>query len=263
MYLRDRAIVLRQMPVREHDLRVILFGRTHGKIEALARGAKKAQAKQSGHVEPFSEIEVMVAKGKNGDKLAVARLVRPYPSLRTHLGMLAIAGPFFALVDQLTRPGLSDALIYALLQEVLDLADQTQAEPSPERSQLLFAGASFKLLDLLGYAMHLERCVSCDAPLVQTSAYAPRSGGCICAACEKTRKIEIRPLVFVPDQGLRLLRFLRYRPLKEICNITAAAALFGSISHLVEEALKQTPITQEPHGFQTIRALLESPSVRR
>ena len=40
-YLRDRAIVLRNEPFREHDRKVVLFGMQHGLLEAVARGASR------------------------------------------------------------------------------------------------------------------------------------------------------------------------------------------------------------------------------
>lgn len=99
-YLRDRAIVLRSEAFREHDRRLVLFGVQHGLLEAVARGASAAVSKQGGHMVPFTETDVLIAKGTIFDKLAVARTVRVWPRVRTQLGSVSVAGAF---MDVFTR----------------------------------------------------------------------------------------------------------------------------------------------------------------
>ncbi|MFA6429118.1 MAG: DNA repair protein RecO [Patescibacteria group bacterium] len=255
-YLRDTAIVLRQTPYHEHDARVVFFGREQGKLEAVARGVKKPRAKQSGHVEPFSTVEIMIAKGKALDKLAVAKLVQPRLSLRKRLGMMTVAGAFCDLVHQLTKPGVSDALIFDLISEVLDLADTVEGEPSPDRARLLFAAASLRLLDLLGYALHLERCLACEKTLVDPIAFVVDAGGCLCASCTVEHRRTYPKTTCLPEHVLRLLRFLRHRPLKEALNVTASTDVFRAASTVVEEQLRHTPLLKEPRGIQAIGRML-------
>lgn len=150
-YIRDTVIVLKNEPYREHDAWVVMYGRTNGKMEAVARGARRWEAKHRGHIEPFSEVEVMIAKGAAFDKLAVARLVRPRHLLRAELTRLTVAGAFFDLTEQLTRPGMNDPSVYDLLCETLDVLEAASSL-SPDRSRFLLAAASLKLMDALGYA---------------------------------------------------------------------------------------------------------------
>src|SRR3989338_2779477 len=101
-YLRDTAIVLRREPFREEDAWLTLFSKHHGKLEAVARSGHRLEAKALGHADVFSEVEVMIAKGRSFDKLAVVHLVRPRHNLRQSLPALIMAGGFLNLVDALT-----------------------------------------------------------------------------------------------------------------------------------------------------------------
>ncbi|MBI4139229.1 recombination protein O N-terminal domain-containing protein [Candidatus Uhrbacteria bacterium] len=153
-YVRDRAFILKKEPLREHDRRYTLYGRDHGLLIAVARGASHKRSKQAGHLEPFSEVEVMIAIGRAADKLAVARQISR-PAFNTLAGC-AVMGAFVDLVSSVTHPGVSDARIFDVLRETRDACAALSTEPTPERARLIHAGAALKLLDLLGYSPPVE-----------------------------------------------------------------------------------------------------------
>lgn len=221
-YLRDRVFVLKNEPFREHDARVVMYGREHGKLMAVARGMRKIGAKQLGHVEPLSQADVMIAIGSTFDKLAVAQAVEHRAGLRQDLGAMAVLGPLAHLVEVLTRPGVADVSIYHLLEEATDLWKSTEQLPSPERGRLILAAASLRLLDALGEAPNFEELDHED----------------------------------MPDGVMTLLRFMRLRPLKDLLAITAPSTLFVATSAVVETAVERAPLATRLHGASTIYALL-------
>jgi len=255
-YLRDTAIVLKQTPYREYDARVVLFGRTYGKMTAVARGLKRPHAKHTGSLEPFSEIEVLIAKGKAFDKLAVARIAKPRLRLRDRLASLAIAGTFVDLAERLTRPDAPDVALYALLGELLDALDALSQEPSAARGRLMLNAATLKLLDLSGYALHLDQCIACRTDLAGTVSYAAAAGGFLCEICCRDRRREYPHALRLPEHALGLLRFLRLRPLASVLNVTASPELFLSAGAAIEDALRHAPLDREPHGAQTVMRIL-------
>lgn len=221
-YLRDTAILLRVEPFRNEDVWVTCYGLQHGKMTAVARGAKRSRAKQSGHIVPLAEAEVMIAKGALFDTLAVVRVLHPRMELRGRLAALSLAGAFADLVDLLTKPAVADPGIFFLLRELLDLAPFLEQDPSPARGQLVFSGAALKLLDELGYAPPLDEC----PPHVSESAF-------------------------------KLLRFLRAHPLSDTLRVTASPDLFRETSAAVTSFFTHVPLEREPHGSRTIAFLLD------
>ncbi|MEK7116396.1 MAG: recombination protein O N-terminal domain-containing protein [Patescibacteria group bacterium] len=155
MYLRDRVVILKKQPFREQDRRLWMYGREHGALSVVARGASSRTSKQVGHLEPLTIADVMIAKGVAYDTLAVAQRVACSTQQVAEAGILAayvIGGAFADLVITLTRPGIADERIFFLLCAVFDALSSMPHEPSPERARFLFAVATLKLLDLIGFA---------------------------------------------------------------------------------------------------------------
>jgi recombinational DNA repair protein (RecF pathway) len=217
-YLRDRAIVLKKEPFREQDRRYTLYGREHGLLHAVARGSSLSSSKQAGHLEPFCEIEVMIAKGSTFDKLAVARSVGAPPPRDLRLAGFATLGAFHDLLISLTRPGISDERMYDLLLDLRAVCFTFPADPSLERSRLLLAAATLKLLDCIGFAPPIDREHSVAA----------------------------------------FLSFLRRSPLADALRVTATTDALNEASRWIEDAIKHTPLQEAPKGSQMIQALLSS-----
>lgn len=219
-YLRDRVIVLKKEPFREQDRRYTMFGFEHGLLIAVARGSSLKKSKQAGHLEPFSEAEVMIAKGSAFDKLAVARLI-PAPRFADQLSSYAIFGAFCSLVISLTRPAISEQKIFVLLSELRDVCASLLLELSVERARLVLAAATLKLLDLVGFAPPIEQVV--------------------------------REL---PVQSVTLFKFLRRFPIADVLRVTAATDVLIATSSFIEGAIRETPVQSQPHGPTTLRSLL-------
>ncbi len=237
-YLRDTAIVLLNEPYREHDSWLTMYGKTHGKLIAVARGSRRWQAKQGGHLEPFSEIEVMIAHGQAFDKLAVATTVSVRHALRQRLSGLVIAGVISRLIERLTHPGASDVTVYGLLLELLNFTDDLQAEPTPERARLIVASITLRLLDTLGYALQLEQCVVCQKALTEPVWFFPEAGGMICAVCMKDRARSFFQAVRLPDLSLRLLRFMRHSDLPNLARLTISIQLLQAVSLVIDRCVE-------------------------
>lgn len=219
-YIRDRVFILKNEAFREQDARIIMFGREHGKMMAVARGYRRMQAKHLGHLEPLTEADVMIAVGQAFDKLAVARSVSTRVELRHDLSAITVLGVFASLVEQVTRPGLSEPDIYHLLCELASVWQGKQS--SPERARLVSAAASLRLLDILG-----------EAPNVLEMDDGNASDG-----------------------SMTLLRFIRVRPLRDLLSVTAPSALFAETSAYIEACVERSPLVSSLHGPSTIHAFL-------
>lgn len=264
-YVRDRAIVLRNEPFKEHDRKVVLFGREHGLLEAVARGASRKEAKQAGHIVPMTEVDVLIAKGAVFDKLAVARLVEQHRAIRDRLGALAFVGSFFDLFERLQRPGIVDPGLYELLLDVLSVAESLPDEPTAERTRLLWSAAALKLLDRIGLAPAISHCVACregvgeSDPSTTLGAGAwmlPMDGTVACADCYRDLRTAHPNATCLAPMTLMLLRFLRREPLGRVLLLTGTTDVFSAVSHAVSVTLEQTPLMKRPHGTETIFALL-------
>ncbi len=219
-YLRDRVFFLKKEPFREQDRRVWMYGQEHGLLSAVARGASSPASKQVGHLEPLSCAEVMIAKGAAFDTLAVAHQVGMVQ--RLSFSSAVILGGFADLIFRLTRPGIQDPRLFQLLRESIETLSRMPEEPSPERARLLFAVATVKLLDCIGFAPRIDRA-------------APGT---------------------TPVPSLALAHFLRTAPFSDAFRVTGSRGSFNATSSFIEAALKHTPLEEEPRGVKFLTSVL-------
>ncbi len=262
VYIRDQVIVLKKISVREYDRTVFMYGRQHGLIMATARGAARPKSKQCARLEPLSFAEVMVAKGKSFDHLAVAGPVEAEVDFKTHEGrsadsdlcVRAVTGAFADLFLSLVKPGISDERLFALWGELIVALRGPRTGLTVLRAQLMFAIASLRLMDLLGYGPALSVCTHCRQPSGPTDAwYAPEHGGLVCATCRPSWEGFLVP---ANAHALALLRFARKAPLSDLLRVSLPVDVGVNVLRLMREVWKHAPLDREPHGLETISALL-------
>ena len=176
---RDRAVVLRTYRLGEADRIVVLMGRDHGKIRAVAKGVRRTRSRFGSRLEPASHVGVSLWRGRGDldtitgvDALgAPERLV----ALREDLVLL---GRAMALLEAVDRLALERSATPALYEVLVRGLDSLITHPSP-----LSVGAFFwRLAQIEGVAPALDGCVHCgsDTPAV---ALDIAHGGLTCRAC--------------------------------------------------------------------------------
>lgn len=254
-YIRDRAIVLRAEPFREQDVWLVCYGRALGKFTAVARGSRILKAKHLGHLQPLSEVEVMVAKGAAFDKMAVARLVTVRHHVKNSLSATVLAGAAADFVDKLTQPGSPDPYIYELLQEALDVFFDTENEVTPTRGQFLFAAFALKVLRMLGYVPDVRHCNACRRPLKEDAFLLSKLGIVTCADC-RYGQFRAEEAERLPARAIPLFSFVSSQPLQDCLKVTAPQELLETVQAMVMASLRQTPVRAAPHGFTSVGVML-------
>jgi DNA repair protein RecO (recombination protein O) len=195
------ALLLGRVEYGEADLIVQFFTRTHGRLSAIARGARRNQKRYSGALEPFHTLSIELTEAVQGDlhslksssiEVARDRLSRslvPLTEAGRALGWLKLAAP-----TSVAEPELWEA-ISTLLDELAAL--RTTTVPPH-----LTAAFALRLLELLGWGINLHSCVSCGkaCPTDRPSWISPERGGLICSACGGG------PIKLGPVSRARLLR---------------------------------------------------------
>lgn len=175
------ALLLRAVDYRDSDRIVTLLTRDHGKLGALARGARRSKKRFAGALEPYSVLQVSLKAGRSELwTLQEARIEQVFRGLLGSLERMTRAGAGLALVREVSvEQGDSAALFVASLQwlTVLDAED----DPKGERL-LCFA---VRVLSLAGMAPHLNTCGRCDkpAPPGRAAYFDAPKGAVVCRAC--------------------------------------------------------------------------------
>lgn len=176
---KTQGLVLGRTNLGEADRIVIFFTPDRGQLRAVAKGVRRIKSKLAGHLEPFSEVELMLAKGKNLDIVTSARLIRHYGKVSDNLQSASLGFLMAEMVSKLTGDGEPHRGVHALLTECLNALELSQ-----ESVELYF---KLKLLGELGYAPGLGNCLVCENNvLTGQGALSASSGGLVHRSCGPT-----------------------------------------------------------------------------
>jgi DNA repair protein RecO (recombination protein O) len=197
--LRTEGILLQAWDLGEHDRLVMLYTREHGRLAAVARGARRLRSRFAGALELFTWGD---AVGFEREGRALVRLDhfdirRPFRRLREDLECLGQGARMVEAVTRLTGERDAQPACFALLLRGLRALD---AGASPARVQLAFA---LRLLDVLGYRPRLDRCGRCGRPVgTQGVAFDAAEGSMVCGRCRGGGPA-LAPMVAAALRGLQ------------------------------------------------------------
>ena len=171
------GIVLSRRNSGESDRRITLLTRDFGKIDAVAKGARKAASRLGSSTEPLSIAVFGIAAGKHANFVTQAQPVGRFSGLRSDFDRLSMALALLELVDAVAPVDQPDPEIYDLLEKSLNsLTDH----PKP---QVVMVWAEVRLLEASGFAPQFGQCVITGAPLSEGEAFlSPMAGGYVSAA---------------------------------------------------------------------------------
>ncbi len=176
--LRVEAVVLRHSDWGEADRLLGLFTREHGKLRAVAKGARKVRSRKAGHLEPFTRVALMLARGRDLWIVTQADTVDAYLPLREDLERIGQASYVVELLDRFTYEEGANRPLYQLLTDTLGrLSEQ-------EDVFLAVRYYEIRLLDLLGFRPELVNCVRCGELIQpQDQYFSALLGGALCPSC--------------------------------------------------------------------------------
>lgn len=160
MEYRFTGIMLRKREVGETDRFYTFFSREQGKVTAIAKGVRKAEAKLASSLETATLSEIMVARTRGAGKITGAVLEESYPAVHRSYDIIREITRFFADVDRLVEPEEKDEALFTLLRSYLDTAERIASEGTPiHQARLLTEATYYQLFALLGYRLELRTCV--------------------------------------------------------------------------------------------------------
>ncbi len=174
------AIVLRTRPLGEADVVATLLTREEGKVEAVARGARRGRSRLLAATQPFTESRLMIWRGRSMDSLSQAEVLRSFRGLQQDLTRLACATYTAELVDHFLGEREPNPALYALWREALAYLNRTEGRTPLLKGVHVF---ELRLMRILGYEPEIARCVACGGELGAASRFSPGLGGALCPQC--------------------------------------------------------------------------------
>ncbi len=248
--LRTEAIVLRHKNWGEADRLLWLYTRKVGKVQAIAKGARKIRSRKAGHLEPFTCVNLLMARGRSFLIITQAETLDPFLNLREDLLRVGYASYIIELLDRFTFDEDDNQQLYRLLKETLSRID---IEKDPNLPVRYF---EIQLLGLLGYRPELTNCVRCASVIqAEDQFFSISMGGVLCPRCGPK----------VPDSSqisLNTLKYLRHfqrSPYSEVAKVRLPPEINQDLEQLMQryflyflERNLNTPsfirrVKQQPH----------------
>lgn len=221
------AIILRRRDIGEWDRLYIAYTRERGKLTLIGKGTRRPKAKLAAHLEPYAEVDLVIANGKAIDRITFARTIRAHASALRAWEDVQTAAFFAECVDQLTREGHRDVALFDLLRDVL-LVFSSENLSLTHRPSSLITPFILRLLAILGYAPALDRCVECRTTITPGSAVGlPARAGLACNACAVSMRDGI--LITADDRELLALASAQFSP--TLCAPALTAFAEAHLAH--------------------------------
>ena len=222
------GIVLRRDDYGEADRLVTLLTPGHGKLRALAKGARRLTSRKAGHIELFARAHLLLARGRTFDLITQAELIEPHRALREDVLRSAMAHYLCDLADWFAPQGSEAADLYALLVEGLVLLCRA-TDP-----RLAARAFELRLLTLEGYGPALSRCTRTGAPIDIAGeakvAFSPAEGGVLCAEAAA----QARDVIWLRRQELALMRLLQSQPFEALTELSVSPDLLAGVEHALQ-----------------------------
>ncbi len=175
---RIEAVVLRHTDWGEADRLLTLYSRELGKVRAVAKGARKLRSRKAGHLEPFTRVTLMLARGRDLWIITQAESVDAFLPLRENLVLTGYAAYVIELLDRFTYEEGENRALYSLLVDTLGRLSAGQDIFLTTRYY------EIRLLDFLGFRPELFHCVNCGSDIrAQDQFFSAQHGGAVCPNC--------------------------------------------------------------------------------
>ena len=256
---RSEAVILRRSDFGEADRLLTLFTHDFGKIQAIAKGARKPQSRKTGHVELFMRSKCFFARGRDLNILTQAEMVNGYAALREDLVKATYALYAVELLDRFTVEEDKNIQLYDLLANTL--------ERLTTAVDVLLAARFYelRLLSIAGFQPRLFHCAACGEPIEdQDQFFSAEMGGLLCPACHLSDR-QARPITAV---AVKVLRYLQTRPWETVAHLQLKRPLLHELeqilhfylTHILERNLTSVDFLHRLRQEAALFTTFETPS---
>ncbi|MFO7562415.1 MAG: DNA repair protein RecO [Enhygromyxa sp.] len=233
------AVVLRTRPLREADLIVVLLTPGRGKVDCIARGARRSRRRFPGGLPVGARGEASLAARGRGSLVPLAGFspTADHGSLGRSLELFAYVAYLCELGDQLIGAAIPDPTVFARLCDAIAAAMEATRPEILRRFEL-------GLLDDLGLLPALDRCSVCGSPVDEQGgevAFSHERGGALCLAHSKAARripaavLELAGALLDPNAGAGPYATAEAdtrRALRDLCRESIGPHLRGPLHSL-------------------------------
>lgn len=219
---------MRHVEVGEADRILTFYTLEYGKVQTIAKGIRKLRSRKAGHLEPFSRVELMLAKGRSLDVISQAEALSTYENLRADLKLIAYAAYVVELLDRFTYEEGENRPLYNLLVDTLSRLDEGASALTAVHYY------EIQLMDLLGFRPQLQSCAACGEKIKpEDQFFSAKLGGVLCP-----NSLSADPGAWKVSLGaLKYMRHLQRSPWSKVKDLQIPREVEPELASLLERYL--------------------------
>jgi DNA repair protein RecO (recombination protein O) len=243
---KTEAIVLRTMELGEADRVLSVLTPRLGKLRVIAKGVRRPRSRIGGGLQPFSDVQLVLAVGRTFDVVTSSSLEDPHLGLRNDLHSTAAAWYVVELVDRFVEGAADSHEAFRLLAQALSALDAGDAVSR----EVVARWFELHLLEAMGFRPELTRCLECGAGIEpEGNVFSPAGGGVVCPTCGHAA-LGGRA---ISADALKVMRHLQRSPLVGVLRLQLASALqreveralHATVSAVIERELRSRDFLEE------------------
>ncbi len=126
-YYHTEALILKKMPFGEADFLVRALTKDFGKLDILAKGARKAHAKLNAHLDMLNVVRVsFVQNGERIPTLIDAERIAAYDDWFSDMEHMEVAGKMLRTIDLMIPQGSPDPELFSFVSHAFEAAPTGQ-----------------------------------------------------------------------------------------------------------------------------------------
>lgn len=177
---KTEAIVLQRIKLSESHLIITFFTRDFGKVQCVAKGARKIKSRYGGRFEPFTWLNIIYS-GKEHQNLYILNhcdTIKPFYRLREDYARLTTGLYFTEIINSFIKEAEKNEELFNFFFRALDILEKT------ENISVLIRVFEMRTIAISGFAPKLNTCTICkNEPVDKHLNFYFQQGGIICGKC--------------------------------------------------------------------------------
>ncbi len=156
---RTQGLILSTRRFSEADKMVSIFSPTYGRIEAIAKGARKSGSRLAGRIEPFNVGRFLIFRGKSIPIITQVEIEKFFPRLTSAQPELEYGLEVLHIISKVLDKEQPEEKLYQLSLAYLDYLEKEGVNKS------VWLAYRLKVLAFLGYKLNFNFCFKCQQEL--------------------------------------------------------------------------------------------------
>ena len=198
---KTQGFILKEREIDEADIVFFVFSKDFGRLDLLAKSARKLSSKLRRQMELFSLAEVGFVEGKRGERLVEAKCIEKFSRIKKDLERIFLAQKISEVLDFLIKGPEKEEEVFNLLKEVFEKLNSLSFKKTEE----LFCYFFWNLVLVLGFLPNFNECDFCKNKIKKDCFFSFERGGVICPKCKEKEKEKLFLLDFSTIKLIKLI----------------------------------------------------------